>query len=59
MIYYVEDENNIRDLVVYTLKASGFEALGFEDSGDFWAAMKGQGAFRRRACAADACKAFP
>jgi two-component system alkaline phosphatase synthesis response regulator PhoP len=42
MIYYVEDESNIRDLVVYTLKASGFEAQGFEDSGDFWAAMKAQ-----------------
>ena len=42
MIYYVEDESNIRDLVVYTLKASGFEAQGFEDSGDFWPAMKAQ-----------------
>lgn len=42
MIYYVEDESNIRDLVVYTLKVSGFEAQGFEDSGDFWAAMKAQ-----------------
>ena len=42
MIYYVEDESNIRDLVVYTLKASGFEAQGFEDSGDFWSAMKAQ-----------------
>lgn len=40
MIYYVEDESNIRDLVVYTLKASGFEAQGFEDSRDFWSAMK-------------------
>ena len=42
MIYYVEDESNIRDLVVYTLKASGFEAQGFGDSGDFWSAMKAQ-----------------
>lgn len=42
MIYYVEDESNIRDLVVYTLKASGFEAQGFEDSRDFWSAMKAQ-----------------
>ena len=42
MIYYVEDESNIRDLVVYTLKASGFEAQGFEDRGDFWSAMKAQ-----------------
>lgn len=42
MIYYVEDESNIRDLVVYTLKASGFEAQGFEDGVDFWSAMKAQ-----------------
>ena len=42
MIYYVEDESNIRDLVVYTLKASGFEAQGFADSVDFWSAMKAQ-----------------
>lgn len=40
MIYYVEDESNIRDLVVYTLNVSGFEAQGFEDSVDFWSAMK-------------------
>ena len=40
MIYYVEDESNIRDLVVYTLKVSGFEAQGFGDSVEFWSAMK-------------------
>ncbi|MCR5693344.1 MAG: hypothetical protein K6G89_00015 [Clostridia bacterium] len=49
MIYYVEDESNIRDLVVYTLKASGFEAQGFEDSGDFWSAMKAQKPHKIRA----------
>ena len=42
MIYCVEDESNIRDLVVYTLKASGFAAQGFEESVDFWSAMKAQ-----------------
>ena len=42
MIYCVEDESAIRDLMVYTLKVSGFEAQGFEDSGDFWSAMKAQ-----------------
>ena len=26
MIYYVEDDNNIRELVVYALKSSGFDA---------------------------------
>ena len=42
MIYCVEDDSAIRDLVVYTLKASGFEALGFENDAGFWAAMKEQ-----------------
>ncbi len=40
MIYCVEDEKNIRDLMIYTLKASGFEAQGFENSTGFWPAMK-------------------
>ncbi len=42
MIYCVEDDSAIRDLVVYTLKASGYEALGFENDAGFWAAMKEQ-----------------
>lgn len=29
MIYCVEDDRGIRDLMIYTLKASGFEARGF------------------------------
>jgi len=31
MIYCVEDERNIRELIVYTLESTGFEAKGFED----------------------------
>ena len=31
MIYCVEDEKNIRELVLYALYASGFEAVGLED----------------------------
>ena len=31
MIYCVEDDTNIRELMVYALKASGFEAEGFCD----------------------------
>ncbi len=31
MIFCVEDDTGIRDLVVYTLKASGYEAVGFPD----------------------------
>ena len=40
MIYCVEDDNSIRDLMVYTLKAGGMEAEGFPDGATFWAAMK-------------------
>lgn len=40
MIYCVEDDNAIRDLMVYTLQASGFEAQGFESDADFWPAMR-------------------
>ena len=42
MIYCVEDDSAIRDLMVYTLNASGFEAMGFENDAGFWAAMKAQ-----------------
>lgn len=31
MIYCVEDDHSIRELMLYTLRASGFEAEGFED----------------------------
>ena len=40
MIYCIEDDNGIRDLIVYTLTASGFEAKGFADSIEFWSAVK-------------------
>jgi len=36
MIYLVEDDANIRELVVYTLKSSNMEAIGFENSKGFW-----------------------
>ena len=39
MIYCVEDDNAIRDLMLYTLGASGFQANGFPDSTFFWQAM--------------------
>ena len=35
MIYCVEDDTSIRELVVYTLQASGFEAQGFADGAAF------------------------
>ena len=39
MIYYVEDDASIRNLVVYTLTMTGFPAKGFERSAPFWAEM--------------------
>lgn len=40
MIYCVEDDSSIRELMVYTLQASGFEACGFQDGVAFWNMMK-------------------
>ena len=42
MIYCVEDDDSIRELMLYTLKASGFEGKGFPDSIEFWLAMEGK-----------------
>lgn len=39
MIYYVEDDNNIRELVVYTLNQMNLPAQGYADSQSFWQAM--------------------
>ena len=40
MIYLVEDDNSFRELVVYTLQSTGFEARGFACGADFWEGMK-------------------
>lgn len=42
MIYCVEDERNIRELIVYTLATSGFEARGFADGAQFFQGMSEQ-----------------
>ena len=42
MIYYVEDDDNIRELVVYTLNQVGLEARGFSCARDFYEAMEQQ-----------------
>lgn len=39
MIYCVEDDNGIRNMMIYTLKASGFEAEGFTDGSALFAAL--------------------
>ncbi|MDR1367087.1 MAG: response regulator, partial [Candidatus Accumulibacter sp.] len=40
MIYVVEDDENIRELVVYTLRNTGFDAKGFSCGADFWKAAQ-------------------
>ena len=39
MIYFVEDDNSIRKLVLYTLSSQGIECEGFARPSEFWAAM--------------------
>ena len=39
MIYCVEDDSNIRELVVYTLETTGFQARGFEEGKSFLEAL--------------------
>lgn len=39
MIYFVEDDNSIRKLVLYSLTSAGLEAEGFARPSEFWAAM--------------------
>ena len=48
MIYCVEDDNSIRDLMIYTLTIAGFEAKGFADSASFWKEMQTGGKKCRR-----------
>lgn len=38
-IWCVEDDASIRDIEIYTLNSTGFEARGFENSEDFFAAL--------------------
>ena len=39
MIYLLEDDDSIRDLVIYTLQRQGMEAKGFPRPSAFWEAM--------------------
>lgn len=41
-IYLVEDDESIRELVAYTLGASGFDTAGFEDAKGFETALKAE-----------------
>ena len=40
MIYLLEDDDSIRDLVIYTLNSQGMEARGFERPSAFWEAVR-------------------
>lgn len=40
MIFCVEDDQAIRDLMIYTLNSAGFEARGFSDSTEFFQALE-------------------
>ncbi len=40
MIYYLEDDRNIRELTVYTLRQAGLEVEGFETDADFRSACE-------------------
>lgn len=42
MIYLVEDDDSIRELVVYTLNSVGFEAVGFSLPSKFFDALNAQ-----------------
>lgn len=42
MIWCVEDEASIRDIEVYSLQSTGFEARGFEDGTSFWEALQAE-----------------
>lgn len=39
-VYCVEDDTNIRELVVYALKTAGFQASGFETAAEFYKALQ-------------------
>ena len=40
LIYCLEDDDAIRNLILYTLNAAGFDSRGFAESGGFWEAVK-------------------
>ena len=42
MIYCVEDDENIREIEVYALKSTGFEAAGFADGAAFFEAVRAE-----------------
>ncbi|MCL2077557.1 MAG: response regulator transcription factor [Oscillospiraceae bacterium] len=43
LIYIVEDDKHIRELVIYALKSNGFDVVGFESGAEFYAKMQKNG----------------
>ena len=42
MIYLLEDDASIRELVIYGLESQKYEAVGFERPSEFWGCCAGQ-----------------
>ena len=42
MIFCVEDDASIRDLMLYTLNAAGYKTIGLEDGVAFWKELEVQ-----------------
>ena len=42
MIFCVEDDSSIRELMIYTLNSAGFEAIGFSNSQTLWETLQEQ-----------------
>lgn len=42
MIWCVEDDTSTREIELYTLNSTGFEAKGFEDGTSFWEALQNE-----------------
>lgn len=42
MIWCVEDDASIRDIEVYALQSTGFEARGYEDGNTFWRELQSE-----------------
>jgi len=42
VIYCVEDDTNIRELVIYALKTAGFQAYGFENAAVFYKKLESE-----------------
>ncbi len=40
MIYIVEDDAGIREMMTYTLNSTGFDAVGFSEAEAFWEALE-------------------